>query len=328
MKYLLVDVHNMFHRCRHVIRADSPETKGSMALHLIFNSIRKGWRQFNADHLVLASDGSSWRKELYPQYKANRTAEIKTQDEIEDDRIFFGALHGLTEFFQNRTNCTFLYHQILEADDLVARWIQRHPDDEHVIISSDSDFKQLIASNVTIYDGMKQETITLDGIVNDRGDPIRDKKTGDVVPPPNPEWLLFEKCIRGDSSDNIFSAYPGVRKNVIKDAFDDRERKGFCWNNLMNHEWNDHNKQRHTVKADYERNRSLIDLSAQPQVIIEFMDSVIDEAVAIPSRSQVGTQFLRFCGKYDLSMLSKGSTEFADILVSKYSGHLTRGSHG
>ena len=32
----------------------------------------------------------------------------------------------------------------------------------------------------------------------------------------DPEWLLFEKCMRGDTSDNVFSAYPGVRKKGTK----------------------------------------------------------------------------------------------------------------
>ena len=31
-------------------------------------------------------------------------------------------------------------------------------------------------------------------------------------------YLLFEKCIRGDTSDNVFSAYPGVRKKGTKNT--------------------------------------------------------------------------------------------------------------
>ena len=48
--------------------------------------------------------------------------------------------------------------------------------------------------------------VSLDG----NGRPVKDKKTKEQKMPGDPEWLLFEKCIRGDTSDNIFSAYPGV----------------------------------------------------------------------------------------------------------------------
>ena len=37
--------------------------------------------------------------------------------------------------------------------------------------------------------------------------PPKDKKTGEVKLPSILEWLLFEKCMRGDP-DNVFSAYP------------------------------------------------------------------------------------------------------------------------
>ena len=45
--------------------------------------------------------------------------------------------------------------------------------------------------------------------------------------------------MRGDPSDNIFSAYPGVRtkgtrnKIGLREAFADRQTKGYTWNNLM-----------------------------------------------------------------------------------------------
>ena len=51
--------------------------------------------------------------------------------------------------------------------------------------------------------------------------------------------ILFEKCMRGDPTDNVFSAYPGVRakgsKNKVglQEAFEDMDKRGFNWNNLM-----------------------------------------------------------------------------------------------
>ena len=66
---------------------------------------------------------------------------------------------------------------------------------------------------MTIYDGVQNRIITKDGFFKDDKNmtPIKDKKTKEVLSS-DPEWLLFEKCIRGDTSDNIFSAYPSPRK--------------------------------------------------------------------------------------------------------------------
>lgn len=319
-KYLLVDLNNMFHRCRHVIKASDPSEKGSMALHLILNSVRKAWRMFGTVHLVIALDGRSWRKEIYAPYKANRAEKdsAKTPEERAEDKVFYNALEALTDFVRDRTNVTVLKCDILEADDLVAGWIRQHPEAEHIIVSSDTDFRQLLAKNVQIYDGMKQETISLDGFFDDKGEPVMDKKSKEPVRPPDPEWILFEKCIRGDTSDNVFSAYPGVRTTVLQEAYEDRHRKGFSWNNVMNHEWEDHEKKTHRVKKDYERNRELIDLNAQPVEIKQLMDAIIEEAKQPHQRAQIGTHFLKFCGKWSLDMISKGSAEFTDMFAAGY----------
>ena len=113
----------------------------------------------------------------------------------------------------NKTNCTVLQDNQLEADDLIAGWVQEHPNDDHVIISSDSDFAQLITPNVKQYNGISNVLTTHEGYYTDTKEPIIDKKTGEPKKAPNPQWLLFEKCMRGDPTDNVFSAFPKVRRN-------------------------------------------------------------------------------------------------------------------
>ena len=154
--------------------------------------------------------------------------------------------------------------------------------------SSDSDFFQLIADNVQIYNGITDTKITTEGYYDGTGKLVIDKKTGEPKGAPNPNWLLFEKCMRGDTSDNIFSAYPGVRKKGTKnkvgllEAFDDRTKQGYNWNNLMLQRWVDHDGKEHTVLNDYERNRKLIDLSEQPKWVKTTMDETITEVVEKP----------------------------------------------
>jgi len=328
LTYILVDAANMFFRARHVVRGDDIETKVGMAMHIIFSSISKAWRDFDGTHVVACFEGRSWRKDFYPPYKAQRKEqrERMTPQEEEEDRAFFAAFDEFKNFLHEKTNVTVLQAQGCEADDFIARWIQTHPDDQHVIVSSDSDFYQLISNEplVTQYNGIANQHITLDGIYNDRGKVVLDKKTGEPKTIGDPDWLLFEKCIRGDSSDNIFSAFPGARKKGTKnkvgmlEAFNDRNGMGFDWNNFMLQRWTDHEEKEHLVREDYERNRALIDLTAQPDEIKQTLDEAIVEAVQAEHKGQVGIHFMKFCGKHNLIRIGEQATDHARYLSASY----------
>ena len=326
MTYILVDTANMFFRARHVVRGGDNDIKIGMAYHIMFSAINKAWRDFNGTHVVFCLEGRSWRKDHYIPYKANRAVAraAATEQEQEEDRAFWQAFDDFKDFIDQKTNCTVLQHQQCEADDFIARWIQNHPDDEHVIISSDSDFYQLLSETVTQYNGISNQHIKLDGIVNDKGKPVIDKKTKEQKQIGDPEYLLFEKCVRGDTSDNIFSAYPGVRKKGtknkigIQEAFADKAAKGFNWNNFMLQRWTDHEGVEHRVLEDYLRNRELIDLTAQPQPIKDALDEVITTQVNKPNAGQVGVKFMKFCGKYDLQKISANPTDHATYLNAGY----------
>jgi hypothetical protein len=161
-------------------------------------------------------------------------------------------------------------------------------------------------------------------VYNDKGKPVIDKKTKEQKVVGDPEWLLFEKCIRGDTSDNIFSAYPGARvkgtKNKVglTEAFEDRKGKGFNWNNFMLQKWTDHEGVEHRVLDDYHRNRSLIDLTAQPDEIKRVLDETITVQVQKVPVSQVGIHFLKLCGKWDLQRVSENAEAHAEYLNAAY----------
>ena len=326
MTYILVDSLNMFYRARHVVRGDDIETKIGMAYHIMFSAINKAWRDFNGAHVVFCLEGRSWRKDHYIPYKANRAVAraAATEQEQEEDRAFWQAFDDFKDFIDQKTNCTVLQHKQCEADDFIARWIQNHPDDEHVIISSDSDFYQLLSETVTQYNGISNCHIKLDGIVNDKGKPVIDKKTKEQKQIGDPSWLLFEKCIRGDTSDNVFSAYPGARKKGTKnkigllEAFADKNDKGFNWNNFMLQKWVDHEGVEHRVLDDYQRNMELIDLTAQPVGIKEALDETIVEQVQKDPKGQVGIHFMKFCGKHDLQRISDQAEAHSEYLNASY----------
>jgi 5'-3' exonuclease len=322
--YILVDTANTFFRARHVVRGDI-DTKVGMALHITLNSVKKAWTDFSADHVVFCLEGRSWRKDYYEPYKRNRqeTRDAMTPAQQEEDTVFWEIFDEFKDFIGSKTNCTMMRHPQLEADDLIAGWVQAHPNDNHIIISTDGDFAQLIAPNVKQYNGVSNTTITHEGYFDDKGKPVVDKKTKEVKPAPNPEFMLFEKCMRGDTSDNVFSAYPGVRKKGTKnkvgliEAFEDKDNKGFNWNNMMLQRWTDHEGVEHRVLDDYTRNVTLCDLSAQPAEIREIINNTIS-SVEPKDISQVGMRLMKFCAKWDMQRIADNAAQYAQPLQARY----------
>ena len=236
-----------------------------------------------------------------------------------------------------------------EADDFIARWIEVHPDDDHIIVSSDRDFFQLLSDNVKIYDGIRGWTITTEGYFDEDDKPVKTKKkvnstdkngakikkTVDVLmEKPDPEYELFKKIIRGDSSDNIMSAYPGVRENGsskkpgIREAFEDRNARGFNWNNFMLQEWNkiislddsgNPTMEKVTVSSEYQKNKKLIDLKEQPLELKAKMDDAIVDAINKPKVPLVGIHLLRFAEEMALNTIVKNPTEIANMFAAPYS---------
>jgi 5'-3' exonuclease len=322
--YIEVDLLNLFYRARHVVRGDA-DTRLGMALHITLASVRKAWNDFNGTHVIFFLEGRSWRKDFYAPYKFNRVEvrAAKTMIEKDEDDLFFETLNALQLFLIEKTNCTVLQHPLLEADDLIAGFIQSHPDDNHVIISTDSDFIQLISENVSQYNGVSEIHITHEGYFDVKGKPVIDAKTKLPKPALDPQWELFKKCFRGDKSDNVFSAYPGVREKGTKskvgltEAFNDRYAKGWAWNNLLLQRWVDHNKVEHKVIDDYNRNVTLIDLTAQPANIRKILNEITTN-ITPKNESMIGVKFLKLCGMYNLVKLSDQAASYAELLAAPY----------
>lgn len=349
-RYAIVDLANMFHRAQHVTHGD-PYTKAGMALHIMFRSMRKLFRDFKADHMVFCIEGKSWRYEIFPQYKAKRKVDrlAKTQKEKEEDEVAFEVLQQTIEFLAEKTRCTVLHSEGVEGDDFVARWIQLHPSDEHIILSGDSDFIQLLDSNVTIVDGVNERIITRDAVTDFSGtkmafsvDPSKGRlKVGgpaDIDFFPEDEWwrkALFIKIVRGDTSDSIFSAYPGVRyegstkKTGIREAWEDRKGGGFHWNNFMLQRWSkflgkdkDGNDMTQDVRVldEFKFNETLIDLTKQPDRIKDLMDEVIVQAVQKEHVVGLGPAFLKFCKDHMLPNLLREAPDHCAYLSKPYGG--------
>lgn len=330
--YILIDTANLFFKSRHIAgRYTSDEEKIGMAIHLTFSSVQSVVRKFAGNdnyHVVFCTEGRSWRKDFYAPYKANRAVKRQalTEAESELDKMFWETYDSMVQWLRDKTNVSVLRCATAEADDLIARFVHLHPDDTHFIISSDGDFAQLINTNVKQYNGITGHLITLEGFYDDRGREVKDTKTKQHKKLEAPSWLLFEKCMRGDASDNVFSAYPGVREKATKnkvglrEAYADRDSKGFNWNNMMLQRWTDHEGVEHRVLDDYTRNVTLCDLTAQPEDVKAVVDQAIREGVRSTVTANVGIYFMKFCAKYDLAKISEQAESYARWLNAPYKG--------
>jgi hypothetical protein len=375
MRFAVIDLANLFGRCAHVVQGDA-FTKAGMTLHIVLRSLKKLHQDMKADHFVFCVEGRSWRYGAYPDYKIHRRLERESRSarEKEEMAVMAEVQKEFVDFLAEKTRCTVLQSEGVEGDDFVARWVQLHPDDEHLILSGDSDFVQLLAPNVTLMDGVQERFITVDGVVNfagetcvfnvdpssgkikvpgtieecrkkhDKAEKEKAKKTPGYEPKPfaweppsrDEEWwkrALFIKCIRGDSGDSIFSAYPGVRyegsskKTGIREAWEDRNVRGYNWNNFMLSTWErlkgvdaqgKNIVEKTTVRDALSINESLIDLTKQPDDVKALMDEVILQAVQKEPVKQVGLSFIRFCNQHDLPRLQQEAQQHAAYLGAPY----------
>lgn len=329
-KYALIDTANTFFRARHIASRNSTvDEKIGMAIHLTMASTNQIVRKFGIDHVVFCLEGRSWRKDYYTPYKKNRVVDTmsQTEAEVEENKMFWETYEAFTTYLREKTNCSVLRDPKAEADDLIARWIHLHPEDQNFIISSDTDYVQLISPNVKQYNGVSNELITLEGYFKDNGKPVLDKEKKPKLLE-DPQYLLFKKCMRGDSTDNVFSAFPGVRekgsskKAGLIEAYADRTKQGYQWNNLMLQRWSDHEGVEHRVRDDYERNRTLIDLTAQPDDVKLSVDTNIRNGVRTTTIPQVGIHLMKFCGRYELNKIADNAENYAKWLNSPYTGVL------
>lgn len=142
--------------------------------------------------VVLDQARETFRNEIYPEYKANRSA--PPEELIPQFPLIREATRAL--------NLPVAEMAGFEADDLIATYTRIGLDAgmDVVIVSSDKDLMQLIRPGVTMLDPMKQKRIGPDEVVERFGVP--------------PEKVVDVQALAGDSTDNV----PGVPGIGVKTA--------------------------------------------------------------------------------------------------------------
>ena len=184
MAILVIDGMNFLHRAR-----------GGWQLGpapVIFNfmrNFRSLIEQFKPSRVYFVLEGKpQQRKDILPEYKANRVVEEGTQ-EAADRQKFFVQVDEIVGLLKTVFPVSVVRHPRFECDDTIYNLIKRSSQaNEWIVASNDTDFIQLLNEfpNVKIWNPMKK---------------------GYVDTPPY-DYVVW-KALRGDGSDNI-PGIPGI----------------------------------------------------------------------------------------------------------------------
>lgn len=143
--------------------------------------------------LILCDKGSSkYRKEIYPEYKANRKEKAENQTEEEKKRfeMFFEEFEKT--LLQIGTIYPVLRFDKVEADDIAAyivNNISKYPITDVWLVSSDRDWDLLVCPYVSRFSYITRKEITYDNWNTHYDWDIDD--------------YISIKCLMGDTGDNI-----------------------------------------------------------------------------------------------------------------------------
>lgn len=307
-RYLVFDISNLLYRTFFANKREDVMTNAGLAHHSALQTLNMYFRKYNPTKTVMAFDRSSWRKAYTKSdlcisgrpYKGNRRQKMTPSESARYEK-FIEHLNHFEEIMRDRTAVACLAGDLLEADDLVAGFVDLYAEDnEVIIISSDQDLIQLLRSdNVSLIDPATG---------NDRREILDDEYDGDV------NYFLFHKCLRGDTGDNVMSALPRIRKTRIRKAYTDPYEQA----NLMAETWSmgvpdSVGYRKYRVKDLYEENKLLMDLSAQPEEIQDLITESITTTMADPGRYS-HFHFLKFLGEYELKKISESIDNFVPML--------------
>jgi 5'-3' exonuclease len=298
---MCVDISNILYRTFYANVTESNDIIAGLASHSALTTLNKYYRMFKPDKLIYAFDRSSWRKEYTSSdlciskklYKGNRRQSMTPGQQAKFER-FLGHLREFETLITQYTTIVTLAEERLEADDLIAGFVQKYSsnDNEIVIISADSDLLQLTRyKNVSIISPATDKPQPLDEYYND------------------PLYYLFSKCIRGDGTDNVQSAFPRVRATRIKLAYDDPYERV----KLMKETWTNEHNIEFIVEELFEENQMLIDLEQQPEQIRKKIDEAINREMV--KNKQFSMFFiLKFLGKYKLKKIQDSIDNYIPML--------------
>jgi len=145
--------------------------------------------------IVCADGGSSYRKEIYPEYKANRKERFadQTEQEAKEFEMFMAEFQDTLTLIKEKY--PVFHFRGVEADDIAAYITKNFDFDDCWLISSDKDWDLLINEKVSRFSTVTRKETTVHNWDEHYDFEIED-------------YITF-KCLTGDKGDNV-PGVPGV----------------------------------------------------------------------------------------------------------------------
>jgi len=153
--------------------------------YFLLRQIIKYIKELKASRVFIAADGGhSWRKYIYPKYKANRKDLRKKIEDVNWDYVF-KSYNFLLKNLDKYTVTNIIQIDNIEADDIISylsRYLSYVHQEDVIIVSQDSDIRQLASiPRVKVYSTRRKKFVDENNTIN----------------------IIRDKMIKGDTSDNI-----------------------------------------------------------------------------------------------------------------------------
>jgi 5'-3' exonuclease len=194
---MVVDALNLAFRYKH--------SKAKSFVDQYISTVESLKRSYKADKVIITCDdgSSSYRRNIFPEYKANRVEKYKDQTPSEQREFeeFLEEFARLIDTYKEIDDYPVLKFKNVEADDLAAYIVNKYKKTSNIwLMSSDKDWDLLVCDTVSRFSYVTRKEITLNNW----------SEHYDY----SPDDHISIKCLTGDSGDNI----PGVRDVGTKRA--------------------------------------------------------------------------------------------------------------
>lgn len=308
---VLIDAHNLLYRTFFggMGDKDAEDVIVGLCYQAALITMNKYYKQYSPDRLIMFFDDSSWRKVYtnsdecitHLKYKGQRRQKLSTSQK-EKLEVFDEHVDEFYKILKDKTNVITVKEKYLEADDLIAFFVQKYENDNNYIISSDKDYMQLITDKTTVIDPYTDTIRTLEEYDNDV------------------DFFMMFKCFRGDKSDNVQSSYPRLYKTKMEEARNDE----YKFNNLLENNFSvsilepdgTTKEVEYKTKDLYYENDLLMNLESQPDGIRELGFTALERDLNV-EKTFDHYKFMRFCAKNGMERVVENFNIYAPMLGAK-----------
>jgi len=255
-KHLYIDFSHICYRNVHNSAPDIKAHGFGIFRHAVITSVIYNIEKFEPTKVFICCDASrNWRKKFYEPYKAHRKA-AKAKFDI-DWVQFSETMEEMIMGFKSNFPFYVLQLDWLEADDVISFLTRKYTNEEKIIVSSDSDFVQLLRyPNTKIYCPLKKTFIDCN----------------------NPIFHLERKIVMGDKkSDNIPAIRPGLGPVKAEALIESGKLEELLLERTPEGEFTE-------VVKNYNRNKKLIDLTKTPAQLIDLLEKQLAEIKPAPAK--------------------------------------------